>query len=195
MVRLAQDTVLVYWVRSIERKREHEAGVMLASMGAVQIIGRSPEIRIDESGKPFFENTKLFFNISHSGGMVVCAFSWYPVGIDVELSRRDMRKIAERYYRPEETEWLKRNGFSQEDACTLWSYKESLLKRRGTGLSDIGKLEPLIRDGRLVTKSAEARFFEEDVLPECKVVICTDPAVEKAVYIEAELPRDFLQNK
>jgi len=52
------------------------------------------------TGKPFFENADLHFNPSHSGGMIVAAFSSSPVGIDIEIPGRcrDFLEIARRFF-------------------------------------------------------------------------------------------------
>ena len=42
------------------------------------------ELQMDKFGKPYFVNSKIHFNISHSGNFVVMAVSDWNIGIDVQ---------------------------------------------------------------------------------------------------------------
>jgi len=85
------------------------------------------------SGKPILENSDLHFNLSHSGGEVVAAFSAAPVGLDIESPgrSRDFAGIARRFFSPEEAAQI-----STEDGfLRIWTAKEAMLKLAGTGLA------------------------------------------------------------
>jgi phosphopantetheinyl transferase len=90
-------------------------------------------VSISASGKPFFENADLHFNVSHSGGVVVAAFSGSPVGIDIEVPGRcrDFSEIARRFFHPDEAERCS----GEDEFLRLWTAKEAMLKLAGTGLS------------------------------------------------------------
>jgi len=85
------------------------------------------------AGKPYFENADLHFNVSHSGGVVVAAFSGSPVGIDIEVPGRcrDVVEIARRFFHPDEAERCS----CEDEFLRLWTAKEAMLKLAGTGLS------------------------------------------------------------
>jgi len=79
------------------------------------------------------------FNLAHSGGTVLYAFSSSSqLGVDVELLGSDFSSdgIAERFFSPSEVETLR--ALPEEDrgqaflAC--WTRKEAFLKARGDGL-------------------------------------------------------------
>jgi 4'-phosphopantetheinyl transferase len=81
------------------------------------------------------------FNLSHANGMVgvaVLARPGVPVGFDLErFDRRIDLGVADRYFRPEEVNWLmslaaeeRPHGFLR-----LWTLKEALIKATGEGLS------------------------------------------------------------
>ena len=91
------------------------------------------EISTSSTGKPFFNNAELYFNVSHSGGVVVAAFSGLPVGIDIEVPGRcrNFPEIARRFFHPDEAERCS----GEEDFLELWTAKEAMLKLAGTGLS------------------------------------------------------------
>lgn len=98
--------------------------------------GRDPrefEISICASGKPFFENLDLHFNLSHSGEAVAAAFSGSPVGADIEIFGRcrNPDEIARRFFHPDEVAACA----DEREFLRLWTAKEAMLKLTGTGLS------------------------------------------------------------
>ena len=56
------------------------------------------------NGKPTIEG--ICFSLSHSGDMVICAVGDKPVGCDIERSAQAREKVAERFFAPEEIEYL-----------------------------------------------------------------------------------------
>ncbi|MDR1415367.1 MAG: 4'-phosphopantetheinyl transferase superfamily protein [Odoribacteraceae bacterium] len=89
-------------------------------------------------GKPYFAaENGLYFNISHSGDLVVAAFSDREVGIDIERRGRPRLAVAERFFHPREVSRLRAvpAGSLLRLFADYWSVKESFLKYLGTGLS------------------------------------------------------------
>jgi 4'-phosphopantetheinyl transferase len=85
-------------------------------------------------GKPYFSNTNIRFNLSHSYDYVVCGFSnEAEIGVDIELNR----KIEVSYY----TDIFKMINNCSDDSITsenilkYWTILESVLKASGTGLN------------------------------------------------------------
>ena len=84
---------------------------------------------------------RLKFNVSHSGGLAVFAFTLdREIGVDVEHIRPlpDMAEIAKRFFCLEEAaELLSLAANEQEHAFFLcWTRKEAYLKALGNGLSE-----------------------------------------------------------
>jgi len=82
----------------------------------------------------------LRFNLSHSGGKVVCAVTrGREVGVDVEdaLRRSRTTKIADRFFAPAEVAALQRLPESEQRTrfFTYWTLKEAYIKARGMGLA------------------------------------------------------------
>jgi hypothetical protein len=83
-------------------------------------------------GKPFIKNIKVMTNWSHSHGRLVlalasCDSASCEVGIDLEFhKKRDIQKLAERFYNPLECKDLQIPEFYR-----LWARKEALYKCRG----------------------------------------------------------------
>jgi 4'-phosphopantetheinyl transferase len=88
------------------------------------------------------------FNLSHSHGrMLVSVAKGREVGIDLEAIRdnRQVLKLAERFYTPAETQWIKSRPVSDRAVqfYRLWVAKEAILKAQGTGLSSLQQCEIL----------------------------------------------------
>lgn len=170
------------------REQEHKIGRALLHHALQNEYGISQEISIAPGGKPFFQNRKdLFFNISHTEGMVVCVLDNAEVGIDVEkISSNDeptealMRKICTtqevEFINAAKVRCLEKRAFFQ-----LWTLKESFVKAIGEGLSypfkDISfqreELEKLMFSGKKITGSVDGWYFEQvQSGPQYVVSIC-----------------------
>jgi 4'-phosphopantetheinyl transferase len=107
---------------------------LLLQMDVTQLEG----LTMDKSdfGKLFFKDSKLQFNISHSGDMIVCALSDEgPMGIDIEqmlpIPFSDFRSIMS----ISEWEQINESG-SIVHFYRLWTQKEAVCKAEGIGLFD-----------------------------------------------------------
>lgn len=97
-----------------------------------------PRFHYGENGKPYLDGVKdLYFNVSHSGELAVCAIAPCEVGCDVEKIRDRKTAVARRFFAPAEYEAI----CSQENAearqrlfFRFWTLKESFLKVTGEGL-------------------------------------------------------------
>lgn len=92
----------------------------------------------NEFGKPFLVNdSRIHFNISHSGEWVVCAVHYLPLGIDIEKIQPLDYQVAERFF--SENEYLNLNNkegqAKLEYFYEIWTLKESYIKAVGKGLS------------------------------------------------------------
>ncbi|HMS34190.1 MAG TPA: 4'-phosphopantetheinyl transferase superfamily protein [Ignavibacteria bacterium] len=93
-----------------------------------------------EKGKPFINGNNIKFNLAHSGGKAVFAFTNNSeVGIDIEFMRElsDALQIAKRFFSDGEVK-----EFSEIIDCDIrtaffncWTRKEAFIKALGEGLS------------------------------------------------------------
>lgn len=126
---------------------EHSLGVALARLGIATLSGSTAEsVRFQRSagGKPRVAGLStasgIRFNISHSGGLVLCALSRdSEVGVDVETCDRlgiEPAIEAQCFTAAElrQLEWS-RTGERRYRALQQWTMKEAYLKATGTGLS------------------------------------------------------------
>ena len=84
------------------------------------------KIVISENGKPYFKDSNIYFNYSHSKNHIACAVSSCEVGIDIEEKDRVINDtVARKYLDCTET---------NEKRLETWVKKESFSKLKGLGL-------------------------------------------------------------
>lgn len=114
-----------------------------------------PEIACHEGGKPFFPGHEdLHFNLSHSGGLALCALDGAPVGVDVQFVKQWRPSLPRRVCSESELAWLEEQPEFWPAFTLLWTLKEARAKESGRGLTSS------IRDIRVPLPS------EEPVLPD-----------------------------
>lgn len=95
-------------------------------------------------GKPFFSGTKeMFFNLSHTDGFTVIAFSNKGIGIDVEKVGYFNEKIIEKLYSEEEKKEIQSSGadkyLQKIKAVKIWTMKEAFVKKKGSSILEVIK--------------------------------------------------------
>ena len=111
--------------KSSNRLETDQARVVLERM--LNIFGISlDEIVFNDNGKPYFKNSNIFFNYSHSKNYIACVISNYEVGIDIEEKTRIISDdVSIRFL----------NGVEDnKDRLFLWVKKEAYSKLKGLGL-------------------------------------------------------------
>lgn len=112
---------------------------LLASL--LNIAPANLRLKATDHGKLYLPNhPSLSFNVTHSGQMVLYAFSAEgQLGIDIENTQRDVEvlELAERFFSvPEFDELSLLQGAALKSAFfRVWTRKEAFIKAEGTGLS------------------------------------------------------------
>ncbi len=88
------------------------------------------EYHINKFGKPISED--IYFNVSHSKGVVVFTKDIVSIGIDIELIRPTNEDLVNYISSKEEKEYIKNDINFYE----VWTNKESLMKNIGTGIRE-----------------------------------------------------------
>ena len=119
---------------------DHEMGHALSREMLALYRDKNPQKRdlppcpgtvfVGNNGKPMASD--CYFNISHSHGLVACAVSDVPVGIDVEKIRPVPPRLMG-ILSPQERESVRCDA----DFFRLWTLKEALIKCRGGVLGQI----------------------------------------------------------
>lgn len=103
------------------------------------------EILRTENGKPYIEGNALYFNISHTDGLVAVCISDSPVGIDcerVDLSfEARIKDFSSRYFTENEIALLEKCGYTPLSFFEIWTKKEAMIKRDGLNGSYLKKLD------------------------------------------------------
>jgi 4'-phosphopantetheinyl transferase len=120
------------WVRS--------RAVLRALLGRyLGVDPRAPRFAVSEHGKPrLASGGGIFFNLSHSAGLALYAFSeGREVGVDVEARRRSLDELAlaARIFASADTKRLAEMGEPdrEQEFLRMWTRHEAELKLLGTG--------------------------------------------------------------
>lgn len=98
--------------------------------------GWQQEIDYLPKGKPIFKDQRSFFNISHSGDMVVCAWCInHPVGVDIEKIKSVELSDFTRVMNHKQWQIINSASSPIKKFFEFWSIKESVIKADGRGLS------------------------------------------------------------
>jgi 4'-phosphopantetheinyl transferase EntD len=102
------------------------------------------EILIADTRKPFLENEKYHFSISHCGNYAAAIVSRSQrVGVDIEWVTPRLRAISKKFLNEEEKnyllEWEHLPQLHLELMTIIWSAKEAIFKWHGNGGLDFKK--------------------------------------------------------
>lgn len=144
----------VFIVRSKETDG-HTLGRKLLQKGIKNILGLdAPRLELNQNGKPYLKGyPNFYFNISHSKDAVAVAFGNSEMGVDIEKVRPVNQKVAKRFFTENERAKIK----SPTDFFTVWTQKESIIKKDGKALKDISSID-ITLENNLKT------FFEDDLV-------------------------------
>lgn len=127
-------------------KKRSIAGEMLARIMLAEMCSINPKdivYKLHENGKPYADNAKAEFNISHSGDYVICAVNDSPVGADIELIR-SLSVYPDKFFTDKEKAYIFKSHDKNETKrrfFEIWTFKEALIKMHGETLSKINDYE------------------------------------------------------
>lgn len=103
-------------------------------------------IRIADTRRPYLEDERYHFSISHCGDYAAALVSSrFRVGVDIELPVDKLQNIRHKFLRPEEEyrmrQWLTNDPIA--GLTRLWSAKEAVFKWYGNGGLDFRQDMPL----------------------------------------------------
>ena len=88
------------------------------------------ELDADEYGKPFLVNLPQKLSISHSGDMVAILLSNMECGMDIQIMKPDIEKVAHKFISEKEWKYVKEST-RFEQLYLFWCCKEALYKFYG----------------------------------------------------------------
>ena len=97
----------------------------------------NPLFKIEKYGKAYISNFEnIYFNLSHSGKMVLCAISDREVGVDIEYIDHEIDlNIAKHYFYNKEYESIMNSQNPADEFFKYWVLKESYMKYTGLGMN------------------------------------------------------------
>ncbi len=108
----------------------------------------SAEVLYTSRGKPYVKGltNEKFVSVTTADEVMVVVFSDKPVGIDGEhmkrfenaerVGRPDYSTLAERFFQPDEAEYVRDADSEAEAFARVWVAKEAYVKFTGKGMSD-----------------------------------------------------------
>lgn len=159
------------------------AGVLIdKELKKIGLSEKEMEYRTGEHGKLYFKNLpELYFNISHSGGIVICAFSDCEVGCDVEKIRRIDLKLAKRFFSENEYKYIISQNDDDEKYKAffrIWTLRESYMKAVGNGISmSLGSFEISLNGGiGIIRNDINKKYYfkEYDELDGYRISCCCE---------------------
>lgn len=124
-------------------------------------ITELPVFEFGEHGKPaIVDHSDIHFNLSHCREAVLCVVSDKPVGCDVESIGRYKETLARYTMNDEEMQQITNSERPDVAFIRLWTMKEAVLKRAGTGITDNMKtvLDGSLTDGQSVALQLTVEF-------------------------------------
>lgn len=111
-------------IKADQRKKEYIAARLLLQ----EILTEKNEIKYHKSGKPLLEKIQKNISISHSSDFVVVFISEQKIGIDIENTKREIKKIASRFLHKKESKHILSLENQQTVTILYWSAKEAIFK-------------------------------------------------------------------
>lgn len=110
---------------------------LFAIFKSLGINSHSVKILKTSQGKPYVQGySGKFFNISHSGRVIICVTSDVEVGVDIQIVKKvNFKKIALRFFSLEERKQIEKSNDPLKEFFDIWTKKESFVKCIGTGIS------------------------------------------------------------
>ncbi len=152
----------------VNKIRGHLKVEWLASRYLLHIMsGRTErgELLKDKYGKPFLKDSTYQISLSHSAELAAVAASPKIVGVDIQKIVPKIKRIANKFMRPEELKVLSTNDIFH--LHLFWGAKECLYKSYGKRKLDFRKhihIEPFIlrgEEGTFSGKVMKGDFKEE----------------------------------
>lgn len=133
---------------------------------ADMILSESDIIR-EEGQKPYLRTScdlqdEIHFNVSHSGGLWICAVGKHKVGIDIQrIVHAHYEKISDRYFTENEQEFVKKNG--RTGFFRIWACKEAWAKHFGLSIFKVIEDIDTVENGKLKSSVCGIKIKEIDI--------------------------------
>ena len=148
----------------------------------------NPLFKIEKYGKAYISNFEnIYFNLSHSGKMVLCAISDREVGVDIEYIDHEIDlNIAKHYFYNKEYESIMNSQNPADEFFKYWVLKESYMKYTGLGMNlKLDSFEIKIEDKIELKNDDEGLKFNLFNLENYKIGIASHYEVSDLIEYDA----------
>lgn len=177
------------------------AGDLLLDYGLKEFYGitKRPNVLYGKYDKPYFKNTKIDFNISHSGDYTICAIGNSPVGIDIQkmddIAKEQIMLIAKQFFSSDEAKLLDTVDNKIDLFYSFWCLKESFVKYTGVGLSapldsfsfSLGDTKSIVEFCSHNYCHPNPNFFITSIEKQYKIAVCTEDNSFHIKHISASM--------
>ncbi|MEM6348371.1 MAG: 4'-phosphopantetheinyl transferase superfamily protein [Bacteroidota bacterium] len=150
---------------------------------ALKLSQNIDQIQFEDSGKPFLDS--VYFNISHSADLVVCAVSTKgSIGIDIEKEAEVELENFVSWFTLTEWKTIMESTLPRRQFYRYWTRKESIIKALGLKLSDLNQIDFDIEQPRF-EKNGQGWFLNELSLDDDYTgAICSEFKLEPPIHLE-----------
>ena len=148
----------------------------------------NPLFKTGKYGKTYISNFEnIYFNLSHSGKMVLCAISDREVGVDIEYIDHEIDlSIAQHYFYNKEYESIMNSQNPADEFFKYWVLKESYMKYTGLGMNlKLDSFEIKIEDEIELKNDDESLKFNLFNLENYKIGIASHYEVSDLIEYDA----------
>lgn len=180
MAGLNQDRIRKIQKIQKEQTRRQSMGAGLLVNKVLEHHGvKADAMYLSKHGKPEIDN--FYFNLSHSGDLVVCAVADSPVGCDVEQIRKAPERVGEYFFSENEKKYLKQFEDKAYDEAFfhIWTLKESYTKMTGEGMAlSRGNYELMLNEQVRVLREGKMQNcnFAEYEVKGYWIAVCSEDA-------------------
>ena len=144
------------------------------------------KIKTGKYEKPYIsDNKNIYFNLSHSGKMVLCAISDRELGVDIEINDPTIDlNIAKHYFYNSEYENIMNSKNSPDEFFRYWVLKESYMKDTGLGVNlKLDSFEIIIEDEIKLKDDSENLKFNLFEIKDYKIGIASHYNVSELIEV------------
>ncbi|MBM6828421.1 4'-phosphopantetheinyl transferase superfamily protein [Anaerotignum lactatifermentans] len=125
-------------------------------------------------GKLYLKGCRdFYFNLSHSGDMILLGLSDCEIGVDLEQVRKEIPKRLDRILSSDELTFLHSQPEEEQKAVffRLWTMKEAAVKQKGQRIFDQANQLDMVSEGTFITKREDC-FIQTLFLGEWVASVC-----------------------
>ena len=144
------------------------------------------KIKTGKYEKPYIsDNKNIYFNLSHSGKMVLYAISDRELGVDIEINDPTIDlNIAKHYFYNSEYENIMNSKNSPDEFFRYWVLKESYMKYTGLGMNlKLDSFEIIIEDEIKLKDDSENLKFNLFEIKDYKIGIASHYNVSELIEV------------